>query len=57
MALVFTGSLKSFQENLSHIPDLLAGGEHPDSYRTSPQYRAWSNSVLYLSRDFLVAGL
>lgn len=57
MALVFTGSLKSFQENLSHIPDLLAGGEHPDSYRTSPQYRAWSNSLLYLSREFLVAGL
>ena len=55
MALVFTGSLGEFHKNLSHIPDLLAGNEHVETFRKSSQYRAWTNSLTYLSREFLMS--
>ena len=55
MALVFTGSLGQFHKNLSHIPDLLAGNEHVETFRKSSQYRAWTNSLTYLSREFLMS--
>lgn len=55
MGLVFTGTLETFHRELSHIPDLLAGGENLDSYRNSSQYRAWTHSLQYLSRELLMA--
>lgn len=55
MALVFTGTLREFHQNLSHIPDLLAGSEHLETFRKSSQYRAWNNSLMYLSREFLMS--
>ena len=55
MALVFTGSLAKFHRELSHIPDLLAGTEHLESFRKTSQYRAWENSLLYISRELLMS--
>ena len=55
MALVFTGSLAKFHQELSHIPDLLAGTEHLESFRKTSQYRAWENSLLYISRELLMS--
>lgn len=55
MALVFTGTLSQFYKNLSHIPDLLAGNEHIETFRKSSQYRAWENSLRFLSIEFLMS--
>lgn len=45
MALVFTGSLGEFHKNLSHIPDLLAGNEHLETFRKSSQYQSLDQFV------------
>ena len=55
MALVYTGSLQKFHQDLSHIPDLLAGNEHIETFRKSSQYRAWYNSLTFLSRELLMS--
>ena len=57
MAIVYTDTLGNFHKNLSHIPDLLAGREHVDSFRKTAQYRAWTNSLLYLSRELLLSNV
>ena len=54
MAIVYTDTLGNFHKNLSHIPDLLAGREHLDTFRKTAQYRAWTNSLLYLSRELML---
>lgn len=55
MPLVFTGNLGKFHRELSHIPDLLAGEEHIETFRKSSQYRAWTNSLMYISRELLLS--
>lgn len=57
MAIVYTDTLGNFHKNLSHIPDLLAGREHLDTFRKTAQYRAWTNSLLYLSRELMLSNV
>lgn len=57
MPLVFTGSLAKFHRELSQIPDFLAGSEHVESFRKTSQYRAWQNSLLYISRELLISNI
>lgn len=45
MPIVYKDSLGNFHRNLSHVPDLLAGQEHLETYRKTAQYRSWQNSL------------